>query len=53
MDENYPIVRFTSASGNVYYATTSNWRMMRDQVFGFLGMSNARIPRRQAKPATP
>jgi MYXO-CTERM domain-containing protein len=28
MDENYPIVRFTStAGGNVYYATTSNWSL--------------------------
>ena len=25
MNENYPIVQLTSASGNVYYATTLNW----------------------------
>lgn len=25
MDENYPIVRLTDASGTVYYARTSNW----------------------------
>ena len=25
MDSNYPIVRMTSASGNVFYARTSNW----------------------------
>ncbi len=25
MDENYPIVRLMNGSGNVYYATTSNW----------------------------
>ena len=24
-DENYPIIRFTSSSGNVYYARTTNW----------------------------
>jgi hypothetical protein len=25
MSENYPIVQFRSLSGNVYYATSSNW----------------------------
>jgi hypothetical protein len=25
MDSNYPIVRMTSATGNVYYARTTNW----------------------------
>lgn len=24
-DQNYPIVRFTNSTGNVYYARTSNW----------------------------
>ena len=28
MDENYPIIRLLSSSGNVYFATTSNWSRM-------------------------
>jgi len=44
MDENYPIVYFKDSSGNIYYATTSNWSTTGVQTGSTVETVNFTIP---------
>jgi hypothetical protein len=44
MDSNYPIVRFTDGSGNVYYGRTYNWSRTSVQTGGALVTTECSVP---------
>ena len=44
MDSNYPIVRFTDGSGNVYYGRTYNWSRTSVQTGGAVVTTECAVP---------
>ena len=44
MDSNYPLVRFTDGSGNVYYGTTYNWSSTSVQTGGRIVTTEVTVP---------
>jgi hypothetical protein len=44
MDSNYPLVRFTDGSGNVYYGTTYNWSSTSVQTGGRVVTTEVTVP---------
>jgi hypothetical protein len=44
MDSNYPLVRFTDGSGNVYYGTTYNWSTTSVQTGGTVVSTEVALP---------
>lgn len=44
MDSDYPLLRFTDGSGNVYYGSTYNWSSTSVQAFGLVVSTESTVP---------